>query len=402
VKVLWVNSNFMHPTTKGGQIRTLEMLKYLHRWHEIHYVALENPDQPEGPQRAPEYSAKAYPFRHQVHDKRSAAFAGELLQGLFARVPLAVSRFHPAGMRGFLEDLIRRERFDAAVMDHLAPTAYFPDRAHAVLFQHNVEFMIWRRHAENADGALRRTYFKMQADRMFQYERQVCRESGHVVACSELDRRTFSESFGISHVSTVPTGVNIDYFKPPAAPANSTSRPDLVFVGSMDWLPNEQGVIWFAREILPLIRRKRPNASFAVVGRTPPASIQALAQEPGIIVTGTVPDVRPWFWESAVSVVPLRVGGGTRLKIYEAMAAKTAIVSTTIGAEGLEYQHSENIRIADAPADFAAHCLDLIENPAERQRMTTCAWELVNQRFSWEVAARAFDHILEKAPRPNA
>ncbi len=399
MKLLWVNSNFMHPTTKGGQIRTLEMLRYLHQWHEIHFVALENPDQPEGPARASEYSARSYPFRFQIRDKRSVAFLGELARGLFARVPLAVSRFDPPGMRGFVEDLIRRERFDLAVVDHLAPTAYFPDRAHSVLFQHNVEFMIWRRHAESARDPLRRAYFKLQADRMFDYERQACRESGHVVACSEIDRQMFCESFGITNVSTVPTGVNIEYFKSPEAGANSTPGPDLVFVGSMDWLPNQQGVQWFAREILPLIRRKRANATFAVVGRTPPPAIQALAQEPGITVTGTVPDVRPWFWESAVSVVPLLVGGGTRLKIYEAMAARAAVVSTTIGAEGLEYRHPENIRIADTPADFAVECLDLIENPARRKRMADCAWDLVNTRFSWEGAARAFDRILEKAPR---
>jgi sugar transferase (PEP-CTERM/EpsH1 system associated) len=399
MKLLWVNTNFMHPTTKGGQIRTLEMLRHLHRWHEIHYVALENPDQPEGPARAAEYSAKAYPFRYKIPDKRSPAFALELLRGFFSSVPLAVGRFHPPGMREFLEKLIRRERFDAAVVDHLAPTTYFPDRAHSVLFQHNVEFMIWRRHAENATDPLRRHYFRLQAERMFAYERQACRESGHVVACSDVDAEVMRKSFGISHVSTVPTGVNLEFFARPHAPEQVNSRRDLVFVGSMDWLPNQQGVLWFAREILPLIRRKRPQTTLAVVGRTPSGEVQALAGEPGITVTGTVPDVRPWFWEAAVCVVPLLVGGGTRVKIYEAMAAKTAIVSTTIGAEGLEYQHPENIRIADTPQDFADQCLDLLENPSERQQMTERAWELVNSRYSWEVASRCFDAILQKAPR---
>ncbi len=399
MKILWVNSNFMHPTTKGGQIRTLEMLRHLQRWHEIHFVAIDNPLQPEGPAQAHEYSAKAYPFRYRIPDKRSLAFGWELMRGLFSKVPLAVGRFNPPGMRHFLEDLIRRERFDVAVVDHLAPTMYFPDRAHSVLFQHNVEFMIWRRHAENAPDALRRGYFKLQADRMFIYESRACRESGHVVACSEGDARLMRDSFGIANVSTVPTGVNLEFFAGADSRKDTTSRPDFVFVGSMDWLPNQQGVLWFAREILPLIRRKRPKATFAVVGRTPPPGIKALAEDPGITVTGTVADVRPWFWEAGVSVVPLLVGGGTRLKIFEAMAARTAIVSTTIGAEGLEYRHPDNIRIADTPQDFADHCLDLIANPAERRRMADCGWEMVNAQFSWEVAARRFDAILEKAPR---
>jgi glycosyltransferase involved in cell wall biosynthesis len=152
MKTLWVNSNFMHPTTKGGQIRTLEMLRHLHRWHEIHYVAIENPAQPEGPARAHEYSHKSYPFPYHVPSKASPAFYAELLRGLFSATPVAVQRFNPPGMRAFLEDLIHRERFDCAVVDHLAPTSYFPDLPHAIFFQHNVETVIWRRRAEHAAG----------------------------------------------------------------------------------------------------------------------------------------------------------------------------------------------------------------------------------------------------------
>src|SRR6266700_2874977 len=170
MKVLWVNSNFMHPTTKGGQIRTLEMLRHLHRWHEIHYVSIANPALPEGPARAHEYSTRSYPFPYRVPDKTSPAFWGQLVQGLFSPTPLAVSRFNPPGMRDFIENLIRKERFECAVVDHLAPTAYFPDLPHAIFFQHNVETVIWRRHVEHASGPLRRWYFGLQAGRMFEYE----------------------------------------------------------------------------------------------------------------------------------------------------------------------------------------------------------------------------------------
>lgn len=400
MKILWINTNFMHPTTKGGQIRTLEMLRYLHRWHEIHYVAIENPDEPEGPARAREYSTRAYPFRYRIPDKTSAAFAGQLAAGLFSKVPLAVGRFNPPGMRKFVEDILKRERFDTAVLDYLPPTTYYPDRAQSVLFQHNVEFMIWRRHAATAPDPLRRFYFKLQAERMFDYEKQACRECGHVVACSEADAQLMRKSFAIDHVSTVPTGVDIEYFERPGPGAAMTSKPDLVFVGSMDWAPNQQGVLWFTRDVLPLIRRKRPATTFAIVGRSPSPAIQALAHDGQIAVTGTVADVRPWFWEASVSVVPLLVGGGTRLKIYEAMAARTAIVSTTIGAEGLEYQHPDNIRIADTPQQFADHCLDLLADGEVRRRMTKNGWEMVNSRFSWEVVARRFDSILANASRP--
>ena len=397
MKVLWVNTNFMHPTTKGGQIRTLEMLRHLHRWHEIHYVAIEDPAHPEGPARAAEYSFRAYPVRHRIADKRSPVFLAQLARGLLSPVPLAVSRFHPPGMRALLEDLMRRERFDCAVVDHLAPTAYFPGLERSVLFQHNVETMIWRRHVQHAANPLSRWYFNLQAERMFRYEARVSRAAGHIVAVSDEDAAQMRKLFGVTRVSPVPTGVNLEYFAPPPP---APLQWDLVFVGSMDWLPNVDGVAWFVREVLPLIRKRRPAASLAIVGRKPPPQIQELARDPRILVSGTVPDIRPYLWGSAVSIVPLRIGGGTRLKIYEAMAAKTAVVSTTIGAEGLEVHPPGDIRIADRPADFADQCLDLLDDPAARCRVASTAWEMVNSRFSWEQVSRCFERILEQGPRP--
>jgi glycosyltransferase involved in cell wall biosynthesis len=192
MKLLWVNTNFMHPTTKGGQIRTLEMLRQLCRRH-------------------------------------------------------------------------------------------------------------------------------VQANRMFRFERQACRAAARVVAVLEQDACTMRELFGVTRVTAIPTGVDIVGFTPPAPPPDKTF--DLVFVGSMDWLPNVDGIQWFVREVLPLIRRQRPECSLAIVGRRPPSSITALGiGDERVRVTGTVPDIRPLLWSAAVSIVPLRIGSGTRLKIYEAMA----------------------------------------------------------------------------------
>ena len=393
MKTLWVNSNFMHPTTKGGQIRTLEMLRHLHRRHEIHYVAIENPALPEGPARAHEYCYKSYPFPFHVPTKTSPAFYAQLLKGLISPTPVAVERFNPPGMRAFLADLIAREKFECAVVDHLAPTAYFPDLPRAILFQHNVETMIWRRHVEHASNALRRWYFQQQADRMFRYERRVCRESGHVVAVSQADAGEMRRLFEVTRVTAIPTGVNIEYFLPPEARPDHVA--DLVFVGSMDWLPNVDGVLYFVREVLPLIRRQRPETTLAIVGRTPPPQIAELAAaDPRITVTGTVPDIRPYLWGSAVSIVPLRIGGGTRLKIYEAMAAKIPVVSTTIGAEGLTANPPRDIRLADQPEGFAADCLELLASPALRADVSGAAWNMVNDHFSWDHVSRCFEEIM--------
>jgi glycosyltransferase involved in cell wall biosynthesis len=398
MKTLWVNTNFMHPTTKGGQIRTLEMLRHLHRRHQIHYVAIEKAGDSEGPARAGEYSYRAYPFRHHIRSKRSPLFWGELAKGLLSDVPVAVERFHPPGMRGFLEGLIRKEGFDCAVVDHLAPTAYFPDLPHAVFFQHNVETVIWRRHVEHAADPLRRWYLQMQASRMFEYEKRVSLEAGHIVAVSKADADEMQRLFGITRVSEIPTGVNIAYFMPP--PERPKAGADLVFVGSMDWLPNVDGVLYFVREVLPLIRRKRPDCSLAIVGRTPPPKINELAaQDKRIQVTGTVPDIRPYLWGSAVSIVPLRIGGGTRLKIYEAMAAKIPVVSTTVGAEGLTVNPPADIWLGDTPEAFASQCLDLLADAEERRRVAAAAWEMVNANFSWDHVSRCFERIMESGPR---
>jgi glycosyltransferase involved in cell wall biosynthesis len=161
----------------------------------------------------------------------------------------------------------------------------------------------------------------------------------------------------------------------------------------MDWLPNVDGVLYFVKEIFPLIRKRRPETTLAIVGRTPPPRIAELAG-PQIVITGTVPDIRPYLWGGAVSIVPLRIGGGTRLKIYEAMAAKIPVVSTTIGAEGLTAHPPEDIRMADTPEVFAGQCLELLADPAARARLATAAWEMVNANFSWDQVSRAFERVM--------
>ena len=400
MKLLWVNTNFMHPTTKGGQIRTLEMLRHLHRRHEIHYVAIADPRYPEGPARAEEYSTKSYPVRHKIADKHSAAFWLELMRGLISRVPVAVERFRPPDMQRYLEELITRQQFDRAVVDHLAPTSYFPRLERAVFFQHNVETMIWQRRVEHSGNAWSRWYNGIQARRMLEYEGRVSRAAGHIVAVSETDAQEMRELFHVNRISVIPTGVNLEYFQKPEGGCECTS--DLVFVGSMDWMPNIDGILWFAREVLPVIRRRRAGCTLTIAGRLPPPAIRRLAEgDRGIEVTGTIPDIRPYLWGSTVSIVPLRIGGGTRLKIYESMAAGVPVVSTPVGAEGLTVHPPEDIRIAESGVAFAECCLELLGDLAARQQIAAAAWEMVSSRYSWEQVSLCFDRILEKAPRLN-
>lgn len=400
MKILWANPHFLHPTTKGGQIRTLEMLRHLHRWHEIHYIALENAGEPEGVAKSSEYCTKAYPIPHRLSRRASLAFAAQAAWNLINPLPLAVARYQSSRMRQVIADLLEKERFDRLVCDFLFPAPNIPSMKQALLFQHNVETTIWDRHLATAPDPLRRAFFRTQRNRMASYEGKMCRESGHVVAVSTKDANRFRDMFGIGCVSEVPTGVDVDSFTPPVS-GSPNRLADLVFVGSMDWLPNIDGCTYFVNEILPLIRKSKPDCKLAIVGRSPGKDILTMAQrDPNILVSGTVPDIRPHLWGSTISIVPLRIGGGTRLKIYEAMAAKIPVVSSTVGAEGLPVKHGRNIFLADTPEDFANRSIELLDSAALRGEMASAAWNMVASDFSWERAARIFEEILRKYGPP--
>ncbi len=397
MKILWVCPTFLHPTTRGGQIRTLGMLRELHRSHEIHFAALERPeDGTEGVARSAEYCSRSYPISHNPPSARSAAFYFQAARSVFSRMPLAVSRWRSAALRRRVEQLLEEQRFDRVVCDFLASAPNVPAMERAVLFQHNVETMIWERLRDTAGNPLRHMAFQYEAARMLAYERATCRSAGHVIAVSEEDAGRMRSRFGIARISVVPTGVDIDYFAPPSA---CLPVADLVFVGSMNWMPNIDGVSYFCQEILPLILARKPACRVAIVGRTPPASITRLAEiHPHLSVTGSVPDIRPYLWGATACIVPLRVGGGTRLKIYEAMAARIPVVSTSVGAEGLPVSDGENIILADDPRRFADACLDLLADGEKRRRLAGQAWDLVASRYTWKQAAECFERILEAAP----
>ncbi len=371
------------------------MLKRLHERHEIHYVAFQQNGETEGLERAVEYSTQAYAIPHAVPARGTIPFFAQLAANLFSGLPLSVSRYVSPAMREVITSLRSKHNFDSVVCDFLFPAPNFSIFDDVVLFEHNVESMIWQRHVESSGDPLRKAYFGMQYQRMLACEAKACGEAAHVIAVSAIDARKIERMFALSKVSDIKTGVDVDYFAP--TPTNHPKVADLVFVGSMDWMPNIDGVRFFISEVLPLIYAKIPDVKLVIVGRTPPAEIQKMAG-PNVYVTGTVADIRPYLWGSAVSIVPLRIGSGTRLKIYESMAAKTAVVSTTIGAEGLIYDNGTNIAIADSAEDFARACINLIENVTRRGSMAQSAFQMVAERFSWAQIANEFEDVLKKYP----
>lgn len=396
MKILWVKSDYLHPTTRGGQIRSLEMLRCLHQRHEIHYVCLDDGKNSEGPARAHEYCARSYAVRHAVPPRRSVRFVGQLAHGLVSHLPVSVERYVSPAMRRHISELLARHSFDSIVCDFLFPAPNIPRLRDAVLFQHNVEAAIWERHVKQARNPFSCAYLKGQARRMAAFEQEVCREAGFVVAVSETDRASMASRYGVDRIASISTGVNLSYF---AAPAASESKADVVFVGSMDWLPNIDGARFFLEQIRPRIQKALPGCRIAFVGRRPEPWLEQMAkQNPNLIVTGTVPDVRPWLWGARLSVVPLRIGGGTRLKIFESMAAGVPVVSTAIGAEGLPVEHDHHLLLADEGGAFADACVLLLKDAVRREQLAREALALVTKRFSWEAVAREFETILAAHP----
>ena len=396
MKILWICPTFLHPTTRGGQIRTLGMLRELHRSHEIHFAALQRPEDSESAAHSGEYCSHSYPIPHHPRAARSPVFWAQAAGGLLSAVPVAVSRWRSAALRHRAGQLLAHQRFDRVVCDFLAAAPNVPALERATLFQHNVETIIWERLRDTASNPFRRAAYGYEAARMSAYERKVCRAAGQVIAVSDADADQMRSRFGVTRIATVPTGVDIDFFEPPP---QCEPAADLVFTGSMNWMANIDGVTYFTKEILPLILARKPACRVAIVGRTPPRAITRLAEiHPNVSVTGTVPDMRPYVWGSKVFIVPLRIGGGTRLKIFEAMAARLPVVSTSVGAEGLPVTHGENIILADDAPTFAEACLNLLDDTAARERFSRAGWNLVATKYSWRHAAECFERILETAP----
>ena len=238
--ILWVKTELLHPVDKGGRIRTYNMLRALRREHRITYVTLDDGQAAaDAAERASEYADQVVRIPFRAAAKRSPKFYGELLANVFSRLPYAVAKYRSPGLRKAIEDLVAQGGVDVVVCDFLAPSLNVPSRlpVPTVLFQHNVEAMIWRRHAEVARGGIARRYFREQWRRMEAFERAECRRFDHVIAVSAEDRDVFRKAYGVADASDVPTGVDVDFFRP----AGTVGREplDMVFTGSMDWLPNE-------------------------------------------------------------------------------------------------------------------------------------------------------------------
>jgi glycosyltransferase involved in cell wall biosynthesis len=235
---------------------------------------------------------------------------------------------------------------------------------------------------------------------MRSFEAAACRRFDHIVAVSREDRALMQREYGAADIDDVPTGVDTTFFRPRGTERRQPHN--LVFTGSMDWLPNEDAIRYFTEQIMPLIKQQLPDVTLTVVGRNPyPALLGLGKRDASIIVTGRVEDVRPYMERAAAYVVPLRIGSGTRLKIYEAMAMEKPIVSTTVGAEGLPVRDGVELLLADSPSAFADAVVRVLSDEAFAERLGECSAKLVREQFGWDRVARRFGDICEHVTITN-
>ena len=393
--LLFVSTRFLFPVDSGGKIRTTQVLRGLKGGR--YRIQLVSPaTDAELERHAEDLSTVCDEFTPWTANPRGTLFNLARARFLADRLPIPIRTDWSAAGRAVVDAALAR-RPDVAVFDFLHAAVLAPEqlRVPSVMFTHNVETEIFARHLQVARNPLMRAMWRSQHGKMRRFETLALRRFDVVVAVSDRDAKQFSGSYAVKEPFVIPTGVDLDFFcwAPP-----SRDR-EIVFCGSMDWLANQDGIDFFLDEIWARIVREVPDARMTVVGRAPPAGLVERARRFGDAwsFTGFVDDVRPHLQGAAVSVIPLRVGGGTRLKVFEAMAMGSPVVSTTLGVEGLPVTPGEHFLQADDPEAFAGAVVGLLRDPRRRDSLSAAARELVESRFSYRAAAQVFEQACELA-----
>jgi glycosyltransferase involved in cell wall biosynthesis len=398
VRILWVKAGKVLPVDSGGKIRSYNILKHLARSHDVTLLsyyggrrdsAYEDAIQEEFPGAQTIFTA--------ARDSTTLERCVRYIARLFRSAPFAVSKFFHTAVGQAVSRSLTSGHFDVAVCDFLSASLNFPPfpPIPTVLFQHNVETALWRRMASTEPNVIKRVAYRIEATKMERQERHALSRFHHVIAVSEHDREMMLQMSPQRAITVVPTGVDTQKYSP--VPPAQADPPKIVFTGSMDWEPNIDAVRYFCEHVFPRVRSSCPSALFQIVGRNPHPEVTRLASD-SVQVTGAVPSVADYLRDATVVIAPLRIGGGTRLKIFEAMAMGKAVVSTSLGAEGLDVHSGHDLILADSSEAFAEAILLLVRDASARRRYEEAAARLAAQ-FDWSVIAKKFAGVLQDAVR---
>jgi glycosyltransferase involved in cell wall biosynthesis len=402
MRILWVKMGGLWPPTSGGRTRSLQIISELSRRHAVTVVTTHaDGDDPEGLVEHLSGCERVLSFPYQTPKRGSAAFPITVARSWLSRDPVDLWKWRMPAVRECANSLIEAGRVDVCVADFLFAVANVPldGSVPTVLFEHNVEYLIWKRLCDLETAAWRRALLAVEWRKLRAREAAACRACDVTIAVSEDDRDRLAALAPGAEIAWIPTGVDTNYF----TTADDGERPaHVVFSGSMDWHPNEDAVRYFINDILPLVRADVPAVTFSIVGRNPSPELGAAAAAAGVEVTGTLDDIRPSIAEAALCVVPLRAGSGTRLKIFEALAMGKAVVSTTVGAEGLAIESGRHYLAADGAQHFARAVIDLLNDPVRRRAIGAAGRHLVESTYSWAQVARPFESHCQSAVEKHA
>ena len=392
--ILFVTDKFPWPLDDGGQIRTYHVLKSLAAQFRVVLLSITPP--------SPDYE---WPIRSLGVDVISFRRSQPPWLLLFYVVKaLFTSRPYPLP-KNFSREIMRevRRQIDAGNVhalhfNHLDAAQYLDwlgetiSRVEIVFDTHNVMSSFYERLVRSEANPFRRVYCWIQWRKMRVYEKSVMRKAGCVVVCSDVERHLL-DGWGLRKCLVAPNGVDTDFFTPDQFTRPHQQFPELVFIGALDYFPNAEGVRWFIRSVLPVLDRHLRSYRLTVAGKNPPGDLIAEQEAGRVEFTGHVDDVRPYIRSADVFVVPLRIGSGTRLKILEALAMGIPVVSTRLGAEGLELQDKTHLRIADNAAEMAAAVVEMCSRPELARQMAERGRAQVVKKYAWSnVTATLTEH----------
>jgi polysaccharide biosynthesis protein PslH len=394
MKLLFLTGTLPYPPTDGWKIRVFALLRGLAQHHDVSVVSFMRPiDDALAAQRLREHGIALHVI---PRDPRYAP--AKLLQGLISQTAFPILNYSDERMAQLVRHVLRSDTFDLVQIEDIHMAQYrvgLPQPT--ILDLHNIESLLMRRYARQETNPLKRAYAEITWRKLATYERDTCRLFSHCLTCSDDERVLLQTRCGVDRVSVIPNGVDIDaYAAHDVGLSNGAAAPPgdrIVFVGRMDYHANVEGVRWFCRHVWPRIRADRPGALFQIVGGYPVPEISRLAHADEIEVTGFVTDVRPYVKHASVVVVPLRVGGGTRLKILEALAMSKPLISTTVGAEGIEAVPDRDLVIADRPEEFADEVVSLLSQTERRQALGAAGYRLVQNQYNWERIVKDLEKI---------
>jgi len=397
--VVIIDGDVSYPANSGKRLRTLNLMLHAAKRHRITYVGRCSADSEEArvaPAFLHDHGIESILVPHPVPVKSGSAFYLRVFANLFSAWPYSVASHRSEPLRRAVTQVADKHRVDvwqlewAPYLATVDPSLPGP----RVVIAHNVDTLVWQRYYENEENVLKKAFLKTQWQKFRRFEEEAFRQATRVVAVSEQDARLIREQFGQPRVDVVDNGIDRAFFEQVKGQRDSSR---ILFLGALDWRPNLDAVGLLLDKIFPMVRGQEPTAKLVIVGRHPPDGLlRRVIQAPGVELHADVADVRPYLGESGVMTVPLRIGGGSRLKILEALACGLPVVSTRVGAEGLSLKPGEDYVQAEEDA-MASALVHAIRSPREMLALAEHARRLVLDTYDWGVLARKLESSWENS-----